>query len=260
MLVCAWTTDHRHILQARKRNPGLKIVHRVDNAGREYGRSGNCDERLANINKLVDVTIFQSRYSRYVTMEKYKLVKKDGPIIYNPIDTDLFNPDGPKASLPPGVKICNASWSTNPMKGTGQIPSLAEKNPDFHFILCGRYDSMPELPNIHFLGQLCKEELAKVMRSSDVFFFPSRNEACPNVVIEALASGLPIVYHDSGATKELVGDCGLPVEEGSFRSAVHTIVDRKREYSEEARERAIRMFGLEIVCRNYLDVIEGMLA
>ena len=33
--------------------------------------------------------------------------------------------------------------------------------------------------------------------------FPSKNEACPNTVVEALGAGVPVIYHPSGGTIEL---------------------------------------------------------
>jgi glycosyltransferase involved in cell wall biosynthesis len=43
--------------------------------------------------------------------------------------------------------------------------------------------------------------------------FPSEKEACPNTVVEALACGLPVLYHDSGGTRELCrrGQFGIPI-------------------------------------------------
>ena len=36
-----------------------------------------------------------------------------------------------------------------------------------------------------------------------------RNKPCPNSVIEALASGVPVVGYNSGSLKELVGNAGI---------------------------------------------------
>ena len=44
---------------------------------------------------VADVTIFQSEYSRYSTREKYHVVAQDGPVIWNPVDLDAFDPTAP---------------------------------------------------------------------------------------------------------------------------------------------------------------------
>jgi len=86
-----------------------------------------------------------------------------------------------------------------------------------------------------------------------VFF--SENESCPNVVLEALASGLPILYKDSGATPEVVGKCGLKVTVGNFREQLERALGRREEFSEAARTRAVTLFSPDVVFPQYLKAI-----
>ena len=44
-------------------------------------------------------------------------------------------------------------------------------------------------------------------------YFPSERDPCPNTVVEAIISGIPVCYHKNGGTKEIVRDCGLPLEQ-----------------------------------------------
>lgn len=55
-----------------------------------------------------------------------------------------------------------------------------------------------------FTGKKVGDELAKIYASSDVFLFTSSSETFGNVVIEAMASGLPVVSVDAGGPSELV--------------------------------------------------------
>ena len=145
------------------------------------------------------------------------------------------------------------------MKGTVHIPRLAEENPDAHFVLCGHYNPMPDLPNIHMLGVVNRTEMARAMRSCDVLLNLSQNDPCPNVVIEALASGLPVLYKDSGGVPELVGGCGLPVEVDNYRTQLDQVMAGKEELGRMARQRAVRMFSADVICQQYLRAIEGLL-
>ena len=95
-----------------------------------------------------------------------------------------------------------------------------------------------------------------MMRSCEVLLFPSENEACPNVVLEGLASGLPVLYKDSGATPELVGDCGLPVEIATFRHRFDQIMENHEELSVRARDRAVMMFSPDLAFSRYLTEID----
>ncbi len=75
------------------------------------------------------------------------------------------------------------------------------------------------LPEAIFTGYLTGEDLAAAYASADVFLFPSTTDTYGNVVVEALASGLPCVVSDEGGPSGLVkhgltgfvtrrGDCG----------------------------------------------------
>jgi glycosyltransferase involved in cell wall biosynthesis len=44
-------------------------------------------------------------------------------------------------------------------------------------------------------------------------YFPSENDPCPNTVVEAMLSGVPVCHNPKGGTVELVKDCGAPLDE-----------------------------------------------
>ncbi len=62
------------------------------------------------------------------------------------------------------------------------------------------------LPDAVFLGYLRGEKLARAYASADVFVFPSTTDTFGNVILEAQASGLPVIVSDLGGPKELVED------------------------------------------------------
>ncbi len=57
-------------------------------------------------------------------------------------------------------------------------------------------------PGAVFTGTLPPDEVADAMASSDVFVFPSRTDTAGNVVLEAQASGLPVLVSESGGPRE----------------------------------------------------------
>ena len=60
------------------------------------------------------------------------------------------------------------------------------------------------LPEALFTGYLTGKELATAYASADIFVFPSTTDTFGNVIIEAQASGVPVIVSDSGGPKELV--------------------------------------------------------
>jgi phosphatidylinositol alpha 1,6-mannosyltransferase len=61
-----------------------------------------------------------------------------------------------------------------------------------------------KFPDDLFFGFIKGEELSKVYASSDLFVFPSTTETFGNVVLEAFASGLPVVAAKKGGSADLI--------------------------------------------------------
>jgi glycosyltransferase involved in cell wall biosynthesis/predicted metal-dependent phosphoesterase TrpH len=90
------------------------------------------------------------------------------------------------------------------------------RDPRLHLVLAG---GGPEEPMLHerlrehatFLGWLEGEELARVYASADAFLFASRTDTFGQVILEAQASGLPVIAVDEGGPASLIehGDSGL---------------------------------------------------
>jgi glycosyltransferase involved in cell wall biosynthesis len=74
------------------------------------------------------------------------------------------------------------------------------------FVIVGQGPMLAELrdrlPDAIFTGVLDRDEIAVAYASSDVFIFPSRTDTAGNVVLEAQASGLPVLVSDAGGPQE----------------------------------------------------------
>ena len=65
------------------------------------------------------------------------------------------------------------------------------------------------LPNVRFLGSVSTEELASLYQQAELLAFPSLTETFGIPLIEAMASGLPIVVSNYSAMPEIAGDAAL---------------------------------------------------
>ena len=96
---------------------------------------------------------------------------------------------------------------------------------------------------IEFLGYVPHDEIATYYSSSDIFVLPSKNEGMSNTVLEAMASGLPIITTDTGGTRELMDDNGIiiPSEEPDAiaNAVLRVIKDPKIRENMGARSREI---------------------
>jgi glycosyltransferase involved in cell wall biosynthesis len=68
-----------------------------------------------------------------------------------------------------------------------------------------------QYPRAHFLGSRSGEALAEIYASADVFVFPSRTDTFGIVLIEALASGLPVAAYPVAGPLDVIGDSGAGV-------------------------------------------------
>lgn len=92
-----------------------------------------------------------------------------------------------------------------------QVYKLFEqRNPDVRFVVVGKgpaeEDLKEKMPSAIFTGKKTGQELSKVYASNDLFIFPSISETFGNVVLEALASGLPVVTAAKGGPIDIVQD------------------------------------------------------
>ena len=124
-----WLVPLHVVLHAIRHNPHVRVVQRIDGAAADYGRTGDADRRQHDVNRLADLTIFQSHYCRWSTREKFPVIANDGPVIHNPVDVRQFTPDGDRRDLKGDARLAVVSWSLNPKKGAASVYAAAHLCP-----------------------------------------------------------------------------------------------------------------------------------
>jgi glycosyltransferase involved in cell wall biosynthesis len=82
---------------------------------------------------------------------------------------------------------------------------------------------------VSFEGQKRHAEVAEWMAAADLLCLPSKREGCPNVILEALATGIPVVASRVGAIPELVDDrSGITVPAGDPSALAEALADALR--------------------------------
>ena len=165
------------------------------------------------------------------------------------VDTELFRPGDDEVS-PRGVSAHGdgRTGDTDPLilysgrlhrgdKDLDRFVEILDAVPEARLLVVGdgphRKGLEAELgQRATFTGRLAGEELAAAYRRCDFFVFPSKHDTFGQVVMEAMASGLPVVVTDQGGPQELVDDgvTGFVADDDRF-------VDRVREL---ARSPALR--------------------
>lgn len=84
-------------------------------------------------------------------------------------------------------------------------------------------------PQAHFLGMLRGEALARAYAAADVFVFPSLTDAFGNVMLEALASGVPVAAFPVTGPKDILTDARVGVLDTDLRKAALAALDLDRD-------------------------------
>ena len=218
----------KHLKNLIKNNPNMKIIHRLDGIYQVICKVYGYDFTIKKINQMSDLTIYQSQYSKNSWEKGQKTIfgktvtikPKRSLILNNGVDTNIFNISGKKLKLNGKWKILNISASPSPKKGLFRILELADSlknNDDYLFYLIGNQDKDPmfgkylkDYKNIIHLGIIKnRDKLSQYFRSCDIFMFPSEDDCSPNVILEAMASGLPVLTVNSGGINEIIDKDGI---------------------------------------------------
>jgi sugar transferase (PEP-CTERM/EpsH1 system associated) len=113
-----------------------------------------------------------------------------------------------------------------------------------------------------------RADVAPLLRCMDVFVLGSLREGISNTVLEAMASGVPVIATATGGNPELVadGDTGRLVPPGDAEALAaaidHYVRDRdaRAEAGRRARLRALEKFSLGVMLHNYEDLYDRALA
>lgn len=120
-----------------------------------------------------------------------------------------------------------------------------QKNNPYNILIVGDGVAMDTLvqkmPNAYFFGKVEHQELATIYASSDIFFFPSITETYGNVVIEAMASGLPCVIANGGGSKSFItqGKNGFvcsPNDASAYFDRIEELLSNEQLYRQFVKE------------------------
>jgi len=160
-------------------------------------------------------------------------------------------------------------WEKN-LKLLVKVYKLIEKKKlPYNMIIAGDGVAADELrrkmPNACFTGNVSQEELARLYASSDAFLFPSISETYGNVVIEAMACGLPCVIANGGGSRSFIthGENGYLCAPNNAEMYLNYIDKIRSDY--EVRQRLklngfrfVRQLNWDALVDRYFSEIESL--
>lgn len=192
---------------------GKRIVLRLDNVPRNSRNRNTGTTRLLEFARASDAVVYQSMWARHF-LEPY--TGREGPIIYNGVDTDVFTKYGDKYDWGSPVYLYSR-FNRDETKRWEQAwyeYQMIQRNEKAKLILVGNFSQEQIEYNFDFfmdedfqyLGIVDnQEEMAKIYRSCQYLFATYYNDCYSNTYQEALACGCEL-YNPSmtGGTPELI--------------------------------------------------------
>ncbi|MEB3148440.1 MAG: glycosyltransferase family 4 protein [Sphaerospermopsis sp.] len=197
-------------------------------------------------------------------------------VIVNGVDLQEFAPGishRQKLGLPENLNLALfAGDIRTTRKNLDSILQALVKVPNLHLAVVGKTEGspFPELANalgiserVHFLGY--RRDVAEIMRAVDFFVFPSRYEACSLVLLEAMASGLPVITATATGGAELVTpEAGIILPDtddiNALSAALLLLTDNiLRQQMGKAARNIAEQHSWSIMAQTYLDLFTELM-
>ncbi|MGO4247976.1 glycosyltransferase [Paenarthrobacter sp. RAF54_2] len=197
-----------------------------------------------------DVRVFGKGSANSIDLESYQLKGQDPEL------RKSFRADH---GIPAEVEVVGFVGRITADKGidalVGAMQSLRQHLGDVHLVLVGPDDGIESLlpetvaafrqPWVHMTGNV--EDTSIVYAALDLLCLPSRREGLPTVLLEAAASGTPIVATDATGVRDVIPDpgCGavVPIDDASsLAAALGTVLKNPEEAKAVARNAQVVVF------------------
>ncbi len=197
------------------------------------------------------------------------------------VDTELFHPRrrdqalraswGASGDSPVVLYVGRIATEKNLQLAVRTFRAIQQQVPGARYVWVGDGPERAALaaahPDFIFAGMQRDLALARHYASADLFVFPSLSETFGNVVLEALAAGVPVVAYDDGAAHEYVrnalnGYCISPGNEKAFMAAASTLAGNPCliRHMGRAAQASVARLSPHSVVREFEQLLDGLAA
>jgi glycosyltransferase involved in cell wall biosynthesis len=252
-------SDEQAVVRLAKRRRATIVLNQNGVAYRGWAgvRTDELNDRLRTVLRRADHVVYQSEFCKAAADRFLGEAATAWEVLHNAVDTHEFTP---AAEAPVGAPVLLlAGDQTQPYRLGTALRTIALL-PDVRLLVTGTLiedghalaEQLGVSGRVLFTGRYAQRDAPSVYRRAHVLLHPKVNDPCPNVVLEALACGLPVVHSESGGTPELVGDAGVGVGSDTtweqdvppapdlLAAAIEHVLGRLEELRTAARARAER--------------------
>jgi glycosyltransferase involved in cell wall biosynthesis len=225
------------------------------------------------------VVVAVSNYVKEMLKKRYGV---DSEVIYHGIDADRFKPENKIQSRRElGYKetdfivlfVGKMHPYKDPLTLIKAISVAVKKNANLHLVMIGDGELYTEVEkeisklnlssHVRLFRRVDDQTLEMLYDAADMFVLPSVNEAFGMTLLEAMASGLPVIASNSGACPEVVGNAGIIFNQGDHRDLAEKIMELfhdeelSKKLARASLKRAKETFSWEDKIHHYFRLYKG---
>ena len=186
-------------------------------------------------------------------------------VVANGVDTDRFRPDGEMSDRidHDGQVVLFVGRLVEGKRPEDAVQAASQLPDDVKLYMVGDGPMRSKLEataseRVGFLGQVPYDEMPAVYRAGDVLVLPSRAEGLPRTMLEAMASGSPVVVSDLEQVAPVVDGSGVTVPVGDVDGFVSGLEAMLDEECDNPRERVVSGFDWQDTVERTTAVLEGL--
>lgn len=249
------------------------------------GYPGWAGDRFEEVNRplrravqAADHVIYQSEFSKRSADLYLGPPGGSWEILFNAVDVTRFSPASSRPGAGPVLLLGGDQTQRYRLElALRTLAVVRGRYPEAQLLVTGRLESPAEplldalelRDHVFLLGEYTQRDAPSIFRRAHVLLHTKVKDPCPTLVLEAMASGLPVVYPASGGTVELVEDeAGIgvphpdtwerdePPSPEELADAVERVVTDLPRYAAAARSRAVERFPLEPWLERHAELFE----
>ena len=204
-------------IEDRNNLPSHNLFQRLD--GIYFNTDYNFEQQNENIlrtYKKAKGVIFQSEFNRELIFRHFG-DHNNSIIIHNGADLELIESIKPikNGALDnfENIWTCAALWRPHKRLKENIRYFLEHKQKNDCLVIAGKPDYHIKDPSVFYVGELSYRKLLSLYKRSKFFIHLAWLDHCPNVVVDARASGCQIICSSAGGTKEIAGPSAIVVKE-----------------------------------------------
>jgi glycosyltransferase involved in cell wall biosynthesis len=196
-------------------NPRAKFIQRLDGIWFKPETYVSHNQKIKWAYDNSDYVVWQSCFDKNM-IEKY-WGSKHGLVVHNGIKRSKLDVSADILSLRKSkdkIFVCAANWHRQKrLKENIELFQKVAGTNDVLVVLGSNFDVITNDSRIMYAGNQQHDICLQLYSISDWFIHLAWLDHCPNVVVEALSQGCPIICTDSGGTHEIVRNNGLIIKE-----------------------------------------------